>query len=305
MPEEYDIESFRPGSNLKEDFDGTITAAAFEKSENAQNYACHMVIMGDDGEEVEGFYGCGSDWVSYDGGASVEHPKGASHKFNNQTAYAEFNVFAMVGFEGDVNDPNSRPLPWPKGNETYQGPGALKVLSERNRAANGRGPQIASTWVGLRFHFDVITRKTYQRKVTKNADGSETTEWLDSTVERMLPTRFLGLAGGSVGSSVTTPAQPVAQPAPQPAQPVAGQGQAAPQPAAQPAPDGGASSYPALADLPIVDRAAVIQLARTLPFDQFIDRVMGLQVSSGGDMLGQAKVIQALADETMYNALRG
>src|SRR5215472_14862573 len=133
--EEFD--PFAPGSNLKEDFDGTVREVTFEKSSQGDNYTAHMIVMADDGEEVESFLSLGKDWVSYDGGRSVEHPRGTKVKFNAQTVYSEFLTFAMGGFVGDKHNPDAEPA------DPDRGGGAAKVMWERNRNLQNRGPQFA------------------------------------------------------------------------------------------------------------------------------------------------------------------
>jgi hypothetical protein len=65
------------------------------------------------------------------------------------------------------------------------------------------------------------------------------------------------------------------------------------------------ASHPALADLSPEDQQGIMNLARTVDFGDFVDQVMALPTSSGGTMLEQPKVIQALSDEAFYTALRG
>jgi hypothetical protein len=279
-----DFDPFAPGSNIKENFDGTLKCV-FEKSENSDNYNAHMFIRATDGEEVETFLSLGRDWVSYDGGKSVEHPRGEATKFNAQTTYSEWITFAMGGFDGEKGDPDARPA------ELGRGLGAARILRDRNRELGNRGPQVASIWDGLSFHFDVVKRHGRQRSVTKTPDG-EKVEWLDVIVDRMMPTRFLGAQGtlemggvantlgGSSTKSTTAPSNPVAADAQ------------------------GGGIHPALADLDERDRTALVTLAKNKDFGDFVDGVMALGTANGGSMLEVPKVIQALSDEGFYQSLR-
>lgn len=292
MADEFD--PFAPGSNIKENFDGTVRCV-FEKSENSDNYNAHMFITASDGEEVESFLSLGKDWVSYDGGRTVEHPRGDQTKFNGQTTYSEWITFAMGGFAGDVNDPDDKPAPLEKGL------GAAGVLRERNRQLGNRGPQCADIWEGLSFHFDVLKRHGRSRVVTKTPDG-ERVEWKDIVQERMMPVRFLGDQGrldlSSGGPQTGSEARNVSASAPSPAvskdAPGTSGGGGAP----------GGAIHPALADLSAQDQVAIIGLAHSRDFGGFVDEVMTLSTSDGGSMLQQPKVIQALSDEGFYQTLR-
>jgi hypothetical protein len=278
MADEFD--PFAPGSNLRDNFDG-VTRCVFEKSENSDNYNAHMYILATDGDEVESFLSLGKDWVSYDGGKSVEHPRGEATKFNAQTTYSEFIVFAMGGFDGDKENPDERPAPLEKGL------GGAEVMRARNRELNNRGPQVAAIWDDLLWHFDVVKRHGRQRVVSQ-VDGKERVEWLDIVQERMMPTRFIGVRGHQESFPVDAPPAPAPAPAgaASPSAPVAG-------------------VHPALADLDQTDRNALTTLARERSFGDFVDLVMALPSASGGTMLDKPKVIQALSDEGFYNTLRG
>jgi len=282
MTEEFD--PFAPGSNLKENFDGTIREVTFEKSENSDNYNAHIIVQADDGEEVESFLGLGKDWVSYDGGRTVEHPRGNRTKFNAQTTYSEYISFAMGGFDGDMNNPDARAA------DLSRGLGADKVMRERNRRLENRGPQCADLWEGLRFHFDVLKRMGRSNKKVTDSEGRTTTEWFDVIQERMMPVRFLGTGAGT-GTTLSASAPPTVSPPATSASPAVGT-----------APAQGV--HPALASLGEQDREAIVALARTSDFGGFVDGVMGLNTSTGESMLSVPSVIQALSDEAFYQTLR-
>jgi hypothetical protein len=311
--EEFD--PFAPGSNLKEDFDGVVKEVRFEKSSQGDNYTAHVIVQADDGDEVESFLSLGKDWVTYDGGRSVEHPRGARMKFNGQTGYSEWITFAMGGFDGDRHDPDAEPA------DIQLGRGAAGVLRERNRRLDNRGPQMAELWEGLRFHFDVVNRHGRTRR------GDQ---WVDVVNERMMPVRYLGEVAQQ--QSFPQPPQPQPQPQPQnvqshPMPPGYQQQQptlystsggsivtvqAAPQPTVPPAasppsapPAPVPAVHPALASLSALDQSRVRSLAQQQDFGGFVDGVMGLSKEGGGTMLEVPALIQALSDEQFYLSLRG
>jgi hypothetical protein len=74
-----EFDPYAGSSGLKDDFDGVIVDAWAElDTQNAGNRTnAWLKILADDGEEVSNRYGLGSDWASYDGGETIEHPKGA------------------------------------------------------------------------------------------------------------------------------------------------------------------------------------------------------------------------------------
>jgi hypothetical protein len=283
MDDRDTFDPFAPGSNLKEDFDGTVREVVFEKSENNDNYNAHLYVRADDGDEVESFLSLGRDWTSYDGGRSVEHPRGNRTKFNAQTTYSEFVTFAMGGFDGDKEDPTARPA------DLGRGLGAAETMRARNRQLDNRGPQFADLWQGLRFHFDIVKRQGRQRKVNVDEQGRRSDEWVDIVQERMMPVRFLGTATGRVTPAAAPPAPTT--PTLTPTLPVG---------TAQ-----GAAVHPALASLDALDQQKVVVLARTHDFGGFVDGVMGLQTVNGDSMLNVPSLIQALSDEAFYTTIKG
>lgn len=303
MPTDEEFDSYAPGSNLKEDFDGTITdRSGFEKSDQGENWSMHFVIEADDGEEVETYAGLGSDWMSYDGGRSVEHPKGERRKFNSRVGYSEWIVFALGGVKDDDRSVDVKPLP------PDSGIGATEILRAADRAHSGRGAQFAEPWYGLKFHFDVFKRKGQTRKVTKDDQGNEVIEWPEVERERMLPVRFLGMAdqqmtlqpATSVVTSPQTDATENATAGPVTSTSVTGAATSQPT-----APTGGALGHPGLNDLAAPDKVKVIQLAKTCAFGDFVDQTMVLTTTDGKSMLDVGSVMDALADEAFWNALRG
>lgn len=161
MPREDEFDSLSVGSGLKEDFIGVIRNAQFVKSDQGQNWNIQLFIDADDGEEVEARYGLGGDWSSYDGGVTIQHPKGERQKINNQTAYSGLIVSAV-------------------------GSGAEDELKKRNRALNNFGYRHKDLWIGLSFHWDVVEVPGR----TKVGD-----DWVDRMYQRMLPDKFVGESG--------------------------------------------------------------------------------------------------------------
>jgi hypothetical protein len=277
MSEEFD--SYKPATGFKDDFDGTIRMAKFVKGANNENYSFQPVIDADDGEEVESSYGVGSDWASYDGGATVEHPKGYEKGFHQSTAYSQWIVHALEC-------------------------GAEEVLRERNRAVEGRGAQYGSTWDKLRFHFEIM-KVPVQRPVVKTVkapDGTEREErvWESQETDRMFPTKFLGIAGDISASSSRTSSAPTTTTATT-ATPSSGTAAEAPA-------TGSKSNVSILSDLKLhpLDIAKIRKMAEENSFNGFVDSVCALTLQDGTDTMSRPEIVQLLSDEDgLYKALRG
>ncbi len=158
MPDEFD--PFQGESGLKDDYEGVITDAFFQKDEQYDRMQLHLKVLADDGEVLENRYACGPDWGSFDGGESVEHPKGAAKGFNNQTAY--FQLIKRA-FESGAEDELRRR------SKNYYG---------------GRGPMYAQLWKGLKFHWGVVSE-------TRNIKDRETGERRDVEMNRIFPDKFV------------------------------------------------------------------------------------------------------------------
>jgi hypothetical protein len=262
MADEFD--PFKGGSGLKENFDGTITRVQFVKDAQARNWSAQMHIVADDQEEIEPKYGLGSGWSSFDGGDSVEHENKSPHTlFNNQTAYWGWIAAAM-------------------------GSGAEDLLRERNKACDNRGPQFASLWEGLRFHFDIVQAPI--RVPVVGEDGKQTGEWKDSTTPRLIPQKFLGLQGDQ-GSQTAAPTASTATTA----------GTASSTTTAST----GGSTNGVAGSLSAEDSAKLKVLARSNTFAEFVDAVMGLTDSNGVSMLENREVMAALSQESFYESMKG
>lgn len=296
--DKVDRGSFAPGSGLKDDWDGTIREVVFEKQENSTNFAAHVVSDADDGEEVETFAGLGGDWASYDGGATVEHPKGATRSFHANTMWSKLLVRmfdAVVAVEGAEDN----------------------EMQKRDRAHEGRGAQIGETFAGLRFHWEVMTVKENRPEDLKDAEGKPITgddgkpkrEWKEVDVDRMFPTAYLGVAGGELhpqtAGTGNAPANQLPGDGSQAPQPPEAQQPTQPQASPATDPGAGAAAHPAIAGIPEKDRVKLGVFAKTKDFSGFVDAVMDFTGSDGRSMLEVPEVIQALSDENFYLALRG
>lgn len=175
--EEFD--PFKGESGFKDDYDGVVEEAWFAAGDYGVNL--HLKIIADDGEEVENRYPTGPDWETFDGGDTVEHPKGERKGFNKNTRYFQLIGTAM-GLEG------------------VEG-----LLRERSRALDGKGPKAAALWKGLKFHWNVMTEsKTFKDK--------DTQEKVTKDVSTVLPTAFLGTSEGSVPTATPAASAPAASP---------------------------------------------------------------------------------------------
>ena len=272
--------SYAPESNFKEDWDGTIREVTFEKQEGSQNYAAHLVMDADDGDEVEMFCGLGGDWATYDGGSSVEHPKGATKRFHQSTHWSRL-LARMVEC-------------------CYEAEGEDNVMIVRDRERGGRGAQMGESFAGLRFHWDVekgmerrpVEQKDAEGKTIMGENGRPVVTWTDQEVERMWPQKYLGIAGEA--PKATAPSS----------SPTTTTSESAPQ-SESGSNSSGSGTHPAIANLPLPDQVKLKTLAKTNDFGNFVDAVMDLTGSDGTAMLERAEVIQALSDEGFYLSLRG
>lgn len=236
MPDEFD--PYKPGTGLKDDFDGTIVDSNFTTDPQTGRCSLILMVQADDGDEVPQRYGCGSDWDTFDGGETVRHPKGERTLFSNQTAYSDFMVHAMEA-------------------------GAREVMYQRLR--DGLGPRAAANWHGLKFHWEVLPRPTRTR-------NDETGEWENTTINRTLPTKFLGADGqGTLPVDGTVAAAPSADP---------------------------------LSGVDPVIKAKVVKAAKESDsYTAFIDAMLGLSDGDGTPIMEIPEIGQAVADEDWYNRL--
>lgn len=179
---EKEYDPFEGESGLRDDWDGRIDDAWFAINPNANNaMTCYFKVTDlEEGDEVELRYGCGPEWGSFDGGETIEHPKGDQKRLNNSTAYFAFVKSAMDA-------------------------GAEEVLRSRSKELGGRGPKDVNLWKGLAFHFEV------EQETRNMPDRDNPGKRIDVTITRTLATKFLGDQSGDVAAkapsaAATTPA---------------------------------------------------------------------------------------------------
>jgi hypothetical protein len=235
---------YKPGSGLKDDFDGTIVDGVFTTDPQTGNTSIIIMVQCDDGDEWPGRYGCGSGWESYDGGATVRHPGGQRQLFNAQSAYSDFMQHAWdAGGKDDML-------------------GRIKSVG---------GPTVAANWNGMRFHWEVMERPI--RRPEDREDGSRV--WVDATVPRTLPTKYLGTSGGVEQPQLLTSATPAT----------------------------GVSADP-LNVLDGVTAAKVRQAGReSASYEQFIDRMLALTNSTGTPIMDFVEIGTAVASRDWYESL--
>lgn len=147
--------------------------------------------------------------------------------------------------------------------------GAEDVLRKRSQDLyGGKGPQHAKLMHGLRFRYEVKS-EPYSFK------NRETGELVEGVKSRSLPVEFLG--EGDAPAAVVAPAQGTA-PAPE----------AAP-----------ADSGDPLAGLSAEEVAKVKVLAKTLPYPEWVDKVMELP-----NAVASPTLMVALGDEALYTTLK-
>lgn len=163
-----EFDPYKPGTGLKDDFNGWIKDGVFA----SEQYGTNIILMVecDDGEEYPVRYSVGGGWDTYDAGETVSHPAGSRQLFNSSSAYSDFMTFAIEA-------------------------GAKELLYQR--AKDGLGPRHASNYNGLEFHWEQVDRPVRRPKVdeqggrVKDDRGREI--WENSTAPRLLPVRFIGL----------------------------------------------------------------------------------------------------------------
>lgn len=245
MPDEFDWET-----GLFSGI-GTVAEEWFAVGEGGGNTNLYLKLVGPDGEEGEPRYGTGSDWASFDGGETVEHPQGGekNRRYHQNTAIAQL---FRAAFEA----------------------GAEEVLRKRSANLGGKGPSTAKLWHGLRFRWEVKTERISMK-------DRQTGEQIERDISRVLPVEFLG-----EGDAPVIPIQGQSQDQPEAAQT---------QPAAAPAQDNGDP----LSGLSVEDTAKAKVLAKTLPYHEWVDKIMELPNAVASDSL-----MAALGDEALYTTLK-
>ena len=234
------FDPFIGDTGLKDDYDGTIDSALFVQSDQG-SWQLQLVIKADDGEEpvIKLGIGAKSGFTSYDGGESVQGPSTES-RFNSSTGYFKFLNAAMRC-------------------------GAAEELKTRSaRLYDDHGPMHANSWVGLRFHFDVIY------DLNANRPNDETGKWEKIKDEQ----------GNVVGAPVITPTKYLG--------------------VAESLPANGQGSLMDNADLEKLTTAA----QSSESYSQFAMMVMELIDADGNPMAKNKTVMSRLADQTWYEGLR-
>lgn len=282
-----EFDPYAPGTGLKDDFDGTIMdTTMFVKVEGQQNMAFQLQVRADDGEEVEQRYGVGGEWMTYDGGKTVEHPKGHNRQFNGQTAYSQLIVNALM-----------------------TGPEARELFYAANRNRDNRGPQYAEVWHGMRFHFKIVEVDGQQRVEVQDEAGNKTGEfeWVARKQNRMFPTAFLGMVGAEGTPAPAQPTPPASSPTPEAtAQP---QLTATTSSTPPPAPTvGTVEEYAAFNALDMRDRAKMKLLAASAEdYRKFADQaaIIELAAEPGRYMIDVDPMMPLLSAEAFYVWLKG
>jgi hypothetical protein len=163
MADEFDTDK-----GVKDNYDGLITEAYFQAGDNNET---NLVLKkyADDGDEVEDYYRIGTDWASFDGGETIEHPTKTKIRADSQIAILVERAMAC---------------------------GAEAVIRSRSSANGSKGQRTAKLWPGLKFHWDVV-EKPYK---FKNRQGDD----VEGTSYKSYPSKFLGegeLPEGGVDSS--------------------------------------------------------------------------------------------------------
>lgn len=155
MADEFD--PWKTSSGLKDDYDGLVTDAYFAQDVQYNRMQLHLTVLAEDGDEVDLRYNTGAEWQTFDGGATVEHPK--AKWFNTNSAMGKL-VTAGIGAAEDV-------------------------LRKRTAEYGGLGPKAAGIWKGLRFHWEVDSSSG---TMTDPETGKERSFTSNVTV----PTAYLG-----------------------------------------------------------------------------------------------------------------
>jgi len=174
MADEFDTDK-----GIKEDYDGVVKEAYFQAGDMGRT-SLVLMVMADDGEEVEARYSVGSDWASFDGGETVEHP--SKSKIRADSQLATLVEKAMLS-------------------------GAEHVIRQR---AEGKGQKTAKLWPGLKFHWEVEA-KPYSFQDRQSGEERSGTSY------KSYPTRFLGessveaVAAPAAAEPETVPADVIAR----------------------------------------------------------------------------------------------
>jgi len=234
---------YKPGSGLKDDFDGVIVDGTFTTDPQTGGTSIILMVQCDDGDEWPARYGCGTGWESYDGGDTVRHPGGERQLFNANTAYSDFMQHAWdAGGKDDML-------------------GRIKSVG---------GPTVAANWNQMKFHWEVLERPI---RVPRD-DESGRRVWENSTMNRTLPTKYLGLHAASAAAAAAA-----------------------------------VTSGVTLSDDPlrVLDgvTAGKVRVAAkdSATYEQFIDAMLALTTADGAPIMEFMEIGAAVADSNWYTTL--
>ena len=126
---------FGGDTGLLTDYEGVVLDAWFNTDPQAKFNKDQVFLFlrlatdNPENEVHEERYGCGPDWQTFDGGVTVEHPKGEGKRFNENTQVQRF-VSAAIACDG-----------------------AAEVLRPRGT------PRNAKIWIGTKWYFEAETRE--------------------------------------------------------------------------------------------------------------------------------------------------
>ena len=244
-------DEFTGDSGLKDDYDGVIVESEFEQSERG-NWQLHIKVAADDGDEVEYRYSVGGKdkgWTSYDGGETIQGATPKS-KFHDNSGYQQF-IYKVMDTE------------------------AADELRERSASLyERRGPFHAALWMGLRFHWDVVTEKGRR--------ANEAGDWEERDVQVSRPTKFLGVT--SLEGGQPKPAKSNITPMPTQAQ----------------TPSTNGAVEISEGDLKILTRLAVTNDTH----EAFVDAVMEASGANGESFLKNKPVMKAVGKKDWYESVR-
>jgi hypothetical protein len=274
MSEQNTVDPWTTETGLLSDYEGTCVDAWFTTDPKVQNgtillFCMKLTTDQPDTPENEERWSCGPDWASYDGGNTAEHPKGDAKRFNQNSQYGKLiNRVVEIGAGPDI--------------------------------AQRGTPRNAKVWIGTKWYFET---KTDHVSFT-DKEGNK----VERDSSRNFPTKFLGLVDfPQQGQPQGQQPAPTSQQQPAQTPPPVGSPAAAPSPTAQaPVSTGdaasattGAASDGPLSALDPANAAKAKVLAKSLPYAEWVDKVMEIPGVVENDNL-----IMAIADESgLYTTL--
>jgi hypothetical protein len=257
---------FKPGTGLKDDYDGTVKEAEFVQTQQG-SWALNLTIEAEDGDSPElrlGVGGKASGWTSFDGGETIENEGKARATFNERTGYARFIGAAMKSGAEDV------------------------LRSRSTELYGGRGPMNAGLWVGLAFHFEVV------HVPSQRPDEEGTWKDVEGGIPTVLPVKYLGDSVPQPGKSAGTGDVKTGR--------ASTKGNPGSSQSTQSSLTNSESGLPAIHHQDLI---ILHQLANDLDYGSFVDQVMTLKDQGGVSMTRNKAVMAKLGDESWYEELKG